>query len=138
MEYKKAGARYIVSVEKGEEIIETLTQFCKEQNIEGASIMGVGATDHFEIAYYDTNDEEYYSKEFKGDHEIAPMMGNVSLKDGEPFVHIHINLAGDDHNAKAGHLNKAVVSAACEVFIDPAGKIERSYDEETDLDLWNL
>jgi uncharacterized protein len=35
--------------------------------------------------------------------EIASGLGNVSLRDGEPFIHLHLVVSGPDGSAVGGH-----------------------------------
>jgi hypothetical protein len=64
-------------------------------------------------------------------------VGNISVKDGRPFVHAHAVLADKNGNTKAGHLLEGTVFAA-EVYLRElkGAKLERKYDEVTGLSLW--
>jgi len=66
-------------------------------------------------------------------------VGNVSLKDGEPFVHAHAVLSDEKGNTRAGHLLEGIVFAA-EVHLSQleGPKLERKYDEVTGLSLWDI
>jgi len=59
------------------------------------------------------------------------------LKGGEPFVHVHVVLSDEKGNTKAGHLLEGIVFAA-EVHLSQleGPKLERKYDEVTELMLW--
>ncbi len=71
--------------------------------------------------------------------EIASCVGNISVKDGRPFVHAHAVLADKNGNTKAGHLLEGVVFAA-EVHLRElkGAKLERKYDKVTGLSLWDI
>ena len=50
---------------------------------------------------------------------------------GEFYTHIHMSAGNDKGEVFGGHLNKAVVSATCEMVIDIIdGKVDRYFDEE--------
>jgi predicted DNA-binding protein with PD1-like motif len=52
---------------------------------------------------------------------------------------MHITLSNNEYNAFGGHLNTAIVSATCEVILEELnGKLERSFDENTGLNLFKL
>ena len=139
MQSKKLKNKYIIRIDKGEEIVETLTQFCKDNNIKLGSIQGIGATNKATIGFFETKTKEYHSKEFTGDFEIVSLVGNVSTMDGETYLHLHINISDKEHKSFGGHLNSAVVSATCEIFIDLAdGEVDREFDEEIGLNLIKL
>lgn len=139
MEYKKIGSKYIIRIEKGEEIVGTIESFCRDKEIKAGSINGIGAAGKIEIGHFVASTKEYHSKLFEGDLEIAPMTGNISTKDGEVYLHIHINFSDAELKAYSGHLNSAIVSATFECLIDPFdGKIERKFSNEIGLNLFDL
>jgi predicted DNA-binding protein with PD1-like motif len=136
MEHKISGNVHILRLDKGEEIVETLRKYCVDNEITLGIVQGIGATNTAVIGLYDTEDKEYYQKQFTGDMEIAPLSGNVSTMDGEVYLHLHVNLGDKDNKAWAGHLNKAIVSATFECFItELEGTIDREKDEEIGLNL---
>lgn len=134
MEYKKFGDKYVVRLDKGEEIIETLKKFCKEKDITLGWINGLGAVKQATIGLFETAEKEYHSIELTGDHEITSLIGNISVMDGEVYLHIHANLADASYNTKGGHLNSAVISATGEFIIGVInGVIGRKFSEEIGL-----
>jgi predicted DNA-binding protein with PD1-like motif len=71
--------------------------------------------------------------------EIASCVGNISMKDGIPFVHAHAVLADQNGNIKAGHLLEGKVFAA-EVHLTEliGSKLVRKNDPVTGLSLWDI
>jgi hypothetical protein len=68
-------------------------------------------------------------------------LGNISILDGEPFVHVHMTVADKDGNAFGGHLDKGTKVWLIEAIIkQPSflfGKgIERNFDDEICLSVW--
>ncbi|MFP4662565.1 MAG: PPC domain-containing DNA-binding protein [Halanaerobiales bacterium] len=139
MEFHKFKNKYVLRLEKGEEIVSTLKNFCGENNVKLASVSGIGAVDNAEIGLFDTKNKEYYSKKLSGDHEVTSLSGNVSTKDGEIYLHLHINLADEEYNTKGGHLSSAVISGTGELVIDIIdGIVEREFNEEVGLNLFRF
>lgn len=140
MHYKKFDSRFVLSIQKGEEIIECLKKFCGETGIKAGSIQGIGATDDVTIGYFNLVEKKFHPKTFSDkNYEITSLIGNISTFKNEPVIHIHINIADNNYQIFGGHLNKATISAACEIFIDPIeDEISRSPDTETGLNLINL
>ena len=70
--------------------------------------------------------------------EITNLKGNISVKDGNPFVHAHITLADKSGKCYGGHLAPGTVVFACEFLIEALdGPVfERCLDEKTGLPLW--
>lgn len=136
MEYKRFGNKVIVRLDKGEEIVETLKQLCTKLNIKLGTITGIGATDKAIIGLFDMRTKKYHSKELVGDHEIAPLHGNISTMNGETYLHLHANLCNAEHKSFGGHLNSAVVSATFEGVIEIIdGEIDRKFGENIQLNL---
>ena len=62
MKYKKEDNFYLIFLEKGEEIVKTLTNFCKEKNINSGYIHGIGAVSEAELGAYSLTDKKYKLK----------------------------------------------------------------------------
>ena len=139
MDYKKIGEKVFVRIDSGEEIVETLTQVCKKLDITAGTITGIGATDKAIIGLFDVKTKKYHSKELVGDHEIAPVYGNISTMNNEVYLHLHVNLCNSEHKSFGGHLTSAIISATFEGVIDIInGKIEREFDATTGLNILKL
>jgi len=139
MEFRKFRDKYVLRMEKGEEIVSTLKNFCEENKIELAKVSGIGAVNKAVIGLFETTNKEYYSKELLGDHEITSLSGNISTMNGEVYLHLHINLADKEYNTKGGHLNSAVISATGEFIIKTIdGKVDREFNEEIGLNLYKF
>ncbi|WP_456468492.1 PPC domain-containing DNA-binding protein [Archaeoglobus sp.] len=130
------GRCIFLRLDYGKDLLEQLSEFLEMEGIEAAHISGIGAVRNAEIGYYDQKMREYVKRRVEGGLEILSLSGNVSLKDGKPFPHIHAVLDRDSE-IYAGHLFAAEVFA-CELFIASLdGDIPvRELDELTGLHLW--
>jgi len=136
MRSKKFDNTYIVRINKGEELVKALEDFCKENNIKAGTIQGIGATNQITIGYFDTSKKEYFSKEFKGNFEMAPLIGNITSMEGKTYLHLHVTFGDEDFNSHSGHLSKAMISATFEAVITKLdGEQERYYDDGIGLNL---
>ncbi len=139
MVFKQFGYKYIIRIDKGEEIVSTLKSFCIEQNIKLGTIQGIGATNKATIGLFLTETKSYQKKELTGDMELAPLMGNISTMNGEIYLHLHANLCDSENRAYAGHLNEAYCSATFEVVIDQIeGEVDREFSDEIGLNLFKF
>ncbi|WZL74384.1 DNA-binding protein [Clostridiaceae bacterium 35-E11] len=139
MQFKKIGSKYVVRLDKGEEVVSTLKQFCEDNKIKLGTIQGIGATNQATVGLFHTQTKEYHTQKLMGDHEITNLTGNISTKDGEVYLHIHINLANTDYHTFGGHLSEALVSATCELMIDVIeGEVERAFNDEVGLNLYQF
>ena len=136
MEYRKFDDTYVVRLYKGEEVIESLKDLCKNENIELAEITGLGASNLVEIGVFNVNTKEYNTKIFEGMFEITSLIGNVTRKDGEVYLHIHINFGDEEGLIKGGHLVRSIISATSEIVVRRInGKVGRKLSNEIGLNL---
>lgn len=130
---------YFLRLEYGKDIISQLIEFLEKEKIRVAFVSAIGAVKSAEIGYYDQIRKDYINREINEACEIISLTGNVSIKDGKPFPHLHVVL-GYDSKVYCGHLFKAEVFA-CEVFVlalDTIDKIpNRKFDGVTGLYLWD-
>ena len=139
MKYRRIEDTIIARIDRGEEILEKMKEIALKENIKLANVNALGATDDFTVGVYNVEEQKYYSNSFKGAFEIVSLTGSINTMNGEYYAHIHMSAADDQGRTFGGHLNRAVVSATCEMFISIIyGKIDRFRDEETGLNLLDL
>ncbi|HLR21006.1 MAG TPA: PPC domain-containing DNA-binding protein [Tissierellaceae bacterium] len=131
MNYKRFKDKYIVRLEKGEEIVESLTSLARKEKIRLGKVSGIGAVNKAEIGLFSPEIKRYDSKEFNEDLEIISLEGNISEMDNETYIHLHIALGDKDMKVHGGHLNSAYISVTGEFIIDIIdGKVDRELDKE--------
>lgn len=112
-------SRVIVGkVEPDEDLIDSITQMIKNHDIKSGLINCIGALKKFTIGYFDINSKSYIQKTYDDYVELVSCMGNISFKDDQPVVHLHISLGTRDYNIIGGHLiQPTIVSITGEVYI---------------------
>lgn len=136
MKYKKFDNTIIARIDKGEEILEKIKEISLKENIKLASISALGATSNFTVGVFNVEEKKYYSNEFKGNFEIVSLVGTINTMNDEFYTHIHMSAGNDKGEVFGGHLNKAIVSATCEMVINVInGKVDRYFDDEIGLNL---
>ena len=140
MEYRKFGSTYILRIDRGEEILESITKLCQEAEIRLGSISGIGAVGEVTLGVFNREKFAYESTTYTGDYEIASCSGTVTTKEGKPYLHIHMAAAnavkGECHG---GHLNRAIVSLTGELVIQQLdGTVEREYSQKVGLNLFKF
>lgn len=139
MEFRRFEDSYVVRLNKGEEVISSLKQLCKEEDIRLGEITGLGASDLIEIGVFNVNTKEYKTKIFEGMFEITSLVGNVTTKDDEVYLHIHINFGDEDGFVKGGHLIQARISATSEIILRIIeGNVGRKLSDEIGLNLFDF
>lgn len=122
----------------GADLLEELTALCREQGIRLGRITGIGAVTKVRLSFYDQAKREYLPLELDGPLEILSLEGNVSLRDGEPFVHAHMTLSDGTGRTFGGHLARGTEVFACECVVEAYEGVllERGLDDATGLFLW--
>ena len=122
----------------GADLYEGLMEIVKREDIRLGRIQAIGATTHAIVAYYDQNLRKYLPLEFSGGMEILSCNGNVSIRDGKPFLHAHILLGDREGNVFGGHLLPGTKVFACEAIIEEfeGDELVRERDDQTGLYLW--
>ncbi len=141
MRIKDVEKGYVIQLERGEELIGTLTDFCAKRGIQSAVFQGIGAVERVEIGYYDLGTREYFFRKESGVFEVASMQGNVALVDGKPFIHAHAVLSRCDESLACigAHIKEAFIAVTLEVFMTPLDtSIERKLDDDIGLKLLHL
>jgi len=124
----------------GADLLEEITEICKEKNIRLGRIEAIGAVQKACIGFYHQSDRSYQFHTIDQPLEITNLTGNISIKDGGPFVHAHITLADATGQAYGGHLAPGTIVFACEWIIEAydGTVFERRFDDETGLPLWAI
>ena len=67
------------------------------------------------------------------------MHGTISTMDGKYYAHLHMSAGDDSGKVFGGHLNRAVISATCEMVINIIdGAIDRYADADIGLNLFKF
>ena len=139
MKYRKFDSTIIARIDKGEEIREKVKEIAVKENIKLASISALGAVNDFTVGVFKTDEKKYYSNSFQGYFEITSLTGTINTMNGEFYTHIHMSAGNEKGEVFGGHLNRAVVSATCEMVITIIdGSVDRYFDEEIGLNLFKF
>jgi uncharacterized protein len=124
----------------GCDLLEELTHVVTERGVKLGRIEAMGAVQKARIGFYNQQTRTYQYNSFDHPLEITKLVGNISLKDGNPFIHAHVTLSDDSGKSVGGHLASGTVVFACEFLLEafdgPA--FNRCFDEETGLALWSI
>ncbi|MFW5734977.1 MAG: PPC domain-containing DNA-binding protein [Oceanidesulfovibrio sp.] len=136
MEYKRFGAKILIRLDPGDEVIESLKKVCRDEKVTMGVLSGIGAIDRAIVGLFDPKEKKYHSNEIKKNLEITALAGNVTTMDGEVYIHAHATMGDIESNAFGGHLNEADVSCTAEIIIDVfEGQVDREKSEKIGLNL---
>lgn len=136
MEYRKCGDTYVVRMDKGEEILEQVKALALAENIQLSTVQALGAVNDFTVGVFDTVKKEYHANSFQGAYEIVSLTGTIDTMDGQFYCHLHMSAGNDQGQVFGGHLNRAVISATCEMIVrELPGSVDRAFSTEIGLNL---
>lgn len=136
MDYRKFGNTYIVRLDKGEEILEQVKALALKEGIRLASVQALGAVNDFTVGVFDTVGKQYHANSFQGTYEIVSLTGTIDTMKGEFYCHLHMSAGDGQGHVVGGHLNRAVISATCEMVVtELPGTVDREFSQEIGLNL---
>ncbi|MBI4539919.1 MAG: DNA-binding protein [Gemmatimonadetes bacterium] len=139
MRYRTTDFGYLVTLERGEELIRALIEFARHEDVAAAALTGLGSLARLALGFYDPAAQEYVRREWSAALEVASLVGTVSLLDGEVFPHVHGVFSDRAFNVVGGHVFEAVVSVGLEVPVYTSeGAFERSPVDYCNLKLIDL
>ncbi|MGN0508502.1 MAG: PPC domain-containing DNA-binding protein [Ruminococcus sp.] len=139
MEYRKFGNTIFARIDRGEEILEKLKEISVKENIKLAHVSALGATNDFTVGVFNVDEKKYYANSFSGNFEIVSLTGTVTTMNGEFYAHLHMSAGNDKGEVFGGHLNRARISATCEMVITVAdATVERKFNEDVGLNLFDF
>jgi predicted DNA-binding protein with PD1-like motif len=126
----------LVRLERGEEIHRALVDLAGKRGWKGGVITGIGAVEEVEVGFYHLDRREYEHRSLPGIHELLSLTGNLSLKDGKPFLHAHVVLMGMDFQVSGGHLFRARIAVTGEFSLSQTDlRVQRLPEESVGLPL---
>lgn len=139
MEYKRFGQTVFMRLDRGEEILAQVRALAEREQIRLATVSALGAVGEFVVGVFSVADKQYAANTFEGDYEIVSLTGTINTMDGAFYAHLHMS-AGDGTGAVfGGHLNRAVVSATCEMVVQVVdGTVDRRFDEAVGLNVFRF
>jgi uncharacterized protein len=104
-------AAAFASLARGEDLLEGLNAAVRDLGLEAATLQLIGGLERAVVGYFDRESGEYLPTS-TGHVEVTCGLGNVSLRDGDPFIHLHLTLSRPDGSCVGGH-----AMAGCRVFV---------------------
>ncbi len=130
---------YILHLELGEDIHNTIQQFCIAHHIANATIEGIGSVQNPTLAHYSIETKQFIDRDLPGIYEITSLLGNVALVDNQPFAHLHATVSDPKMNVLGGHLVRGECSATLELIIHTfPSRHAKTHDDTIGLKVWDF
>lgn len=139
MQFRRFGDRLVVRLESGERVAETLLGLLRAEGIGYAVVSGLGAVSQVRLSYWNAESRQYEAHDLVEQLEVVSLTGNVTVRDDEPFLHLHVALGKRDLSVLGGHFNDAVAHPTLEVWLQPENApVPRVPDTASGLALMEL
>lgn len=139
MQFQTINETGFIRLDRGEDLFGSLLNFAKTNNFQAGRFSGIGALCEIEMGFYELHRKQYIRKKFNEIHELVSMTGNLSLKDGNPFLHIHAAIGDSEFRIFGGHLFSATVAVTCEITFDKfSANLTRLMNDNVGLALWSF
>jgi len=107
----------VIRLEPGDDLIGSVLSAASDSGVSaGFIVSGIGHLAPVKLGYF-IGEGVYAEREFAEGGEVLALCGNISLKDGKPFAHIHATLGRDDYSLFGGHLVSATCDVTAEILI---------------------
>ncbi len=126
----------IYSIAGGWTVPDAVVDIAVKEKISTARVEAIGGVRRLRIAYFNHESKKYEEHQYDEFLEVTGILGNITLKDGKPFLHAHGTFGRKDMSVLGGHVMTATVFPLLEVIITPTTNTAlRRFDEETGLNL---
>lgn len=133
---KEAQTTFALIFETGDEVIQKLTQFARENNLSASSFTAIGAFSHAVLGFFDFSIKDYRKIKIDTQVEVLSLSGDIAFSEGQPKVHAHVVVGKPDGQAFGGHVLEAYVHPTLEVIlVESPAYLQREVDKETGLAL---
>lgn len=140
MNFVKDDYNWVLRLDRGEKLMESLEKLVKEQDIPSCWISVIGGASEVTLGYYALEAEEYRWQTFIDTLEIASLSGNLAWQDDKPVFHIHGTLSMANFHTIGGHVKELTVGGTCEIFLHRwfGEPFKRTKDKKTGLNILDL
>jgi uncharacterized protein len=112
-----AGHVYEVTFGKGDEVASGLSEFAEKHHITTGHFTGVGAFSSALLGWTDPEKRAFKKIEINSEAEVLAFAGDISMRNGVPYVHAHCVVGFPDGSTKGGHFLEGHVGIVMEVFV---------------------
>ncbi len=126
----------LYSLRAGAKIPDDIIAIARRERIATARVEAIGGVDRLKLAYFNHESKKYEEHDYDEFLEVTSLLGNVTAKDGKPFLHVHGNFGRKDQSVLGGHIMSASVFPILEVVVTPTkNKALRRFDDELGLNV---
>ena len=101
---------FVVTLEIGEEVMSSITEFARSMSLGSSSMTGIGAFQHVRLGWLDWERSGFRENVLDEQVELLSLVGNIAdSEEGTPKLHAHVVVVCQDATTRGGHLVGASV-----------------------------
>ena len=126
----------IHSLKAGSKIPDDIIAVAAKEKVRTAQVEAIGGVRALRLAYFNHETKKYEEHDFDEFLEVTSLLGNITIKDGKPFLHIHGTFGRRDLSVVAGHVMSGTVFPLLELVVTPTkNRAVRRFDDEVGLNV---
>jgi predicted DNA-binding protein with PD1-like motif len=129
------GKAAFVRLDRGADMLQGLNEAAAKLGVEAGTVQAIGAVTELVVGFFDQDRKEYRTTSLPSSFEIGSAVGNVSTKQGQPFVHLHVVATGPDGAAVGGHLMEGTKVYVVEAYFRQLGGPAPVREQNDDIGL---
>lgn len=127
---------YAVVLSDGEEVIASLEEFARKEQLTGSRFSGIGAFSEALLGHFRPEKRGYKRIPIPEQVEVLSLTGDVTFEDGAHQLHAQVVVGKSDGSAHGGHLISARARPMLEVvLVESASHLRRIHDKRSGLAL---
>ena len=145
MDYRRSNDRIYLRLDKGDEMLSSILEICRKENLHSAVFHGIGAASEAVVATLIPEEERFLEHKKEGMLEMISLIGNITHDDDRKlYAHAHVMFSYMNENGVieffGGHLLSAVTWYTGEIVLDAVGEegLGRQKDACSDIMVWKL
>jgi predicted DNA-binding protein with PD1-like motif len=117
--HETAAATHVfqVNFSTGDEIVSGLTDLAIKHHITSGYITGLGGLSTALLAFGDPKLNAFKKVPVNAKSELVSLVGDIQMRDGKPYVHLHAVVALIDGSTRGGHVMEAHVAPVAEIAV---------------------
>ncbi|RSN14420.1 DUF296 domain-containing protein [Nonomuraea sp. WAC 01424] len=132
---------YAVVLDRGDEVVESLTEWAAENGIRAARLTGIGGFRQVTLGFFDPGTLDYRRIPVDRQTEVLSLIGDFAMAEDDvrPQLHAHVVVGLPDGTTRGGHLLSGEVWPTLEVLVTQSPRyLKRRHDPATGLALIDL
>ena len=137
LEHFDGRRKFVLVLDAGEEAVASIKAFAKQQDLQGASVIGIGAFEKCSFGHFNPATKEFRQNDLNVQSEVLSLNGNIAGglgdndahedddgdgddedEDDGPHLHLHCVVGLNDASTRGGHLIQGIVRPTMELVIE--------------------